>query len=192
MKQIILIGGGGHCKSVIDVIEQEAKYEIAGIIDKPELFGSKIFKYKVIGSDNDLITLAKKYNNALITVGQIKNSKLRKHLFNLAIKAGFSFPSIISPLSYVSQHATIGFGTVVMHNALINAGVVVGNNCIINSRALLEHDVCIGDFCHISTNAVVNGDVTVGEGTFFGSGSTSKEGITIDSNTFVPSGSVVK
>jgi sugar O-acyltransferase (sialic acid O-acetyltransferase NeuD family) len=192
MKKIILIGGGGHCKSVIDVIEQEAKYEIVGIVDKPELCGSKVFNYKVIGSDDDLVPFAKKYNNALITVGQIENSNLRKQLFKSALKAGFSFPSIISPLSYVSKHAKIGYGTVVMHDALINAGAVVGNNCIINSKALLEHGVFVDDFCHISTNAVVNGDVTVGKGTFFGSGSTSKEGITIAKNTFVPAGDVVK
>ena len=87
MKKIILIGGGGHCKSVIDVIEQEKRYKINGIVDKPKFLGSKILGYKVIGSDLDLEYLAKKYKNAIITVGQIKSSLVRIKLFNLANKA---------------------------------------------------------------------------------------------------------
>ena len=93
MNKIILIGGGGHCKSVIDVIEQEARFEIAGIVDKPELLGSKILGYPVIANDIDLEVLAKKYKNALITVGQIKSSLARIKLYDLVIKAGFILPS---------------------------------------------------------------------------------------------------
>ena len=42
MKQIILIGGGGHCKSCIDVIENGNKYKIRGIIDKKKKFSTKL------------------------------------------------------------------------------------------------------------------------------------------------------
>jgi len=192
MKEILLIGGGGHCKSVIDVIEQEGLYKIVGIIDKQESIGMDILGYSFIGIDSDLKFLAKKYTNALVTVGQIKSTTLRKRLFNLAFDAGFSFPVIVSPRSYVSKHASIGSGTVIMHNVLINAHATVGRNCIINTNALIEHDSKIGDFCHISTNAVINGGVSVGKETFIGSGSATKEGITISDNTFVPAGSIVK
>ena len=132
MQEIILIGGGGHCKSVIDVIEQEGLYKIVGIIDKHQVAGMDILGYSVIGTDSELKVLAKKYKNALITVGQIKSPDLRKELFNLALKAGFSFPAIISPRSYVSKHAIIGNGTVVMHNVLINANATFSdsNTCL--------------------------------------------------------------
>ena len=192
MKEIILIGGGGHCKSVIDVIEQEGLYKIVGIIDKHELLGKDILGYSVIGTDSNLKVLAKKHKNALITVGQIKSSDLRKKLFKLAFEAGFSFPTIASPRSYISRHAKIGQGSVVMHNALINAQAIVGSNCIINTNALIEHDSIIGDFCHISTNAVVNGGVTIGTGVFFGSCSSTKEGIVISENAFINAGSFIK
>ena len=143
MKNIILIGGGGHCKSVIDVIEQEKKYKISGIVDKPEFLGNKILEYEVIGNDSDLEFLTKKIKYALITVGHIKSVKLRIKLFTLAKKAGFILPSIISPLSYVSKHSKIGEGTVIMHHAIINANTLVGHNCIVNSKALIEHDCSI-------------------------------------------------
>ena len=192
MKKIILIGGGGHCKSVIDVIEQEAQFDIAGIVDKPELLGSTIFGYPVIGNDSDLESLAKKYQNALITIGQIKSSSLRIKLYDLAIKAQFLLPYIVSPNAYVSKHSKIGSGTVVMHNAIVNANASIGNNCIINSKALIEHDCFISDHCHISTNTIINGGVKIGSRCFIGSNVTTKNNITISENSFIKAGSLVK
>ena len=192
MNKIILIGGGGHCKSVIDVIEQEARFEIAGIIDKPELLGSKILGYPVIGNDSDIEILAKKYQYALVTVGQIKSPLLRIKLFDLATKAGFTLPSIISPIAYVSKHSKIGNGTVVMHHAIINANVSIGNNCIINSKALIEHDCSISNNCHISTNATINGEVKIGSKCFIGSNATIKDSTTIEENSFIKSGTLFK
>ena len=192
MNKIILIGGGGHCKSVIDVIEQEARFEIAGIIDKPELLGSKILGYPVIGNDFDLGSLAKKYQNALITVGQIKSALAKIKLYDLAIKAGFTLPSIVSPSAYISKHSKIGNGTVIMGNVIVNANVSIGDNCIINSKALIEHDCLISSHCHISTNAIINGGVTIGSKSFIGSNVTTKNNIIIKENSFIKAGSLVK
>jgi len=191
MKSIVLIGGGGHCKSVIDVIEQEGQFKIVGIVDKPELLGSNILGYSVIGNDSDLDGLAKKYQYALITVGQIKSPSLRIKLFDLATKAGFTLPSIISPNAYVSKHSFIGNGVVVMHDAIVNASVSIGDNCIINSQALVEHDCAISKHCHISTNATINGGVAVKLGCFIGSGAIIKESTTIGKNSFIKAGSLV-
>ena len=193
MNDIILIGGGGHCKSVIDVIEQEGKFKIAGIVDKPELLGSKILGYSVIGNDDDLSSLAKRYKYALITVGQIKSPDLRIELFSLASKAGFLLPSIISPRAYVSKHAVVGKGAIVMHDALINANAKIGENCIINSKALIEHDAVIENHCHISTGSIINGGTVVKCHTFFGSNSVAKENIVIEKQSVVGVGvSVMK
>ena len=192
MRKIILIGGGGHCKSAIDVIEQEGKYKIAGIIDKKNLLGSKVLGYPVIGTDIDINRLAKNYQNALITLGFIKNPTLRIKLFNLAKKAGFKLPSIVSPRAYISRHSKIGVGTIVMHNVIVNANSVIGDNCIINSKALIEHDCLISSHSHISTNVVINGGVKVGARCFIGSNVTSKNNIEIKKNSFVKAGSIVK
>lgn len=192
MKEIILIGGGGHCKSVIDVIEQEGKFQIIGIVDKLELLGVKVLGYSVIGNESDLADLSKKHRYALVTVGQIKSSSLRERLFKLAIKAGFTMPNIISPRAYVSKHAMIGQGTVIMHDVLVNANAKIGENCIINSKALIEHDAIIEDFCHIATNAVINGGAIVGQGSFLGSGVITKQGINVEKNSFIKAGSLVK
>ena len=192
MNKIILIGGGGHCKSAIDVIEQEAQFEIVGIIDKPEFLGNKVLGYEVIGNDFDLKKISNKYDYALVTVGQIASASLRIKLFNLAISLGFFLPTIVSPNAYVSKHSKIGKGTIIMHNAVINANAFIGNNCIINSKALVEHDCLIADHCHISTSATINGGVKIETQSFIGSNVTTKEDITIKKNSFVKAGSLIK
>lgn len=188
--KILLIGGGGHCHSVIDVIEQQGVYEIYGVVDVPEKVGSQVLGYQVVGNDDDLPELFQHCLNAVITVGQIKSNALRVKLFEAARTIGYRLPTIISPLAYVSPHAQIGSGTVVMHHALVNANATIGDNCIINTKALIEHDATIGSHCHIATSAVINGGVVVGENTFVGSNSTIVQESQV--TNFVKAGSLYK
>jgi sugar O-acyltransferase (sialic acid O-acetyltransferase NeuD family) len=189
-EKILLIGGGGHCHSIIDVIEQTNIYEIVGIVDTKENIGKKVLDYEIIACDDDLEELFKTCKNAIITIGHIKTNDLRKKLYKKLKSIGFNLPVIISPLAYVSKHSFIDEGTVVMHHALINANAKIGKNCIINTKALVEHDVIVEDNCHISTASVLNGGVVVKENTFFGSSATSKQETTIKG--FVKAGSLVK
>ena len=191
MNKIILIGGGGHCKSCIDVIEQQEKYQIAGIVDVPKKLHQKILDYEIIATDNDLPRLVNEYANFLITLGQIKSSEKRTRIFQTLKDAGAKLPVIISPFAYVSKHTKIGEGTTIMHHALINDGTKIGSNCIINTKALIEHDVTIGDHCHIATGAVINGGVKVGSGTFFGSNAVCKEYIKIGENVIIGCGATI-
>jgi sugar O-acyltransferase (sialic acid O-acetyltransferase NeuD family) len=188
-KQIILIGGGGHCKACIDVIEQSGEFNISGILDKQEKVGNRILDAEIIGTDDDIPKLLKTINCFLITIGHIRTAARRKALFEMLISHEAEMPVIISPYAYVSDHANIGEGTIVMHHAII-AGARVGNNCIINSKALIEHDVIIGDHCHISTGAIINGGVKVGDETFFGSGAISVHETIIPAKSFIKANSL--
>ena len=183
--ELILIGAGGHSRSCIDAIEREGKYKIAGLVGLGEEVGSSHFGYQVIATDSDLSALAKQFQYALISVGQIKSPDLRIRLYELSLAAGFTLPTIIAPTAYVSSNATVGGGTIVMHGAILNAGVVVGKNCIINTRALLEHDSQVFDHCHISTGAIINGETLIGAGSFIGSGSVIKEGVSVGAGSVV-------
>jgi sugar O-acyltransferase (sialic acid O-acetyltransferase NeuD family) len=190
--KILLLGGGGHCKSCIDVIEQEGKYEIVGILDHKKLLGQKILEYFFIGTDDDIGKFSKKGYSFLITVGQVGSSAVRKKLFSLLKENNAQIATIISPRAYISKYTTIGRGTIIMHDVLVNASVSIGENCIINTKSLIEHDTTIEDFCHISTAAVVNGGVIVKEGTFFGSNAVSKEFVETEKDAFVKAGSTFK
>jgi len=190
-EKIILIGGGGHCKSCIDVIEQAGIFRIVGIVDMPEKLHQNILGYEIIATDDDLPRLVNEYENFLITLGQIKSPKKRIRLFQTLKELGAKLPVIISPLAYVSKHAEIGDGTIIMHHALINAGAKIGSNCIINTKALIEHDAIIGDHCHIATGAIINGGVRFGSGTFFGSNAVCKEYIEIGKNAVIGCGAKI-
>ena len=191
MKEIILIGGGGHCHACIDVIENEDIYLIKGIV-LPSLENSKsILGYPVIGTDQDLPKLLKETSHALICIGQIKNFEIRKNNFELLKKYGANFPIIKSPGAYSSRHAILGEGTILMHGSIVNSNAQVGANCIINTRSLIEHDAKVEDHCHISTGAIINGGVKVGMGSFIGSGSVLKEGIEIGKRVIIGAGQTI-
>jgi len=189
---LVLIGAGGHARSCIDVIEQQDQYQIAGLVGLSEQKHIKQFGYAVIASDDELVELAKSYEFAFITIGQIQTAEHRLRVYQKAVQYGFQLPIIIAPTAHISQYASIGVGSIVMPGAIVNAGAVVGDNCIINSRALIEHDASVGDHCHISTGAILNGDVTVGAGSFIGSGCTIKESVSIGKDCLIGMGLTVR
>jgi len=189
--EIILVGGGGHCKSCIDVIETEGRFAIKGIIDLPEMFNKMILGYPVIGGDKDLQKLAEKGYNFLITLGHMGNPKRRQELFKIIKTNKGNLPVIKSPLAYISKYSKIEEGTIIMHSSIVNTGARIRENCIINTKSLVEHDVSIESNCHISTNASINGNCTIFENVFVGSSATLKNGISITNNVIIGAGAVV-
>jgi sugar O-acyltransferase (sialic acid O-acetyltransferase NeuD family) len=189
---ILLIGSGGHALSCIDVIEQESRYRIAGLIGSAKEVGKEYFGYRVIAQDEELPSLLKFYKFALVAIGGIQSQEPRMQLFQQAIQLGFEMPTVISPTAYISPHASIGIGSIVLHGAVINAGSTIGKNCIINNQALIDHGVTIGDHSHISTGSILNGDVSIGFRTFIGSGSVVKQGLTIGDDCLVGMGLSVR
>lgn len=191
MKPLLLLGGGGHCHSAIDVIEAEAQYRIVGVVLPPGDDSRPVLGYSIVGSDNDLLALLAETPRALVTVGQVKSPASRMRLFDWLKDHTAETPVVISPRAYCSRRAIIGEGSILMHDSLINANARVGVNCIVNSQALIEHDAEIGDHCHISTGARVNGGARVGSGCFIGSGAVLKEGIGIGDGAIIGAGQVV-
>ena len=189
--KLLLIGSGGHANSCVDVIEQEGKFEIAGLVGNSNQVGTRLLGYEVVGSDTDLESLFAEFEFALVTIGHIESAKSRIQLFNKIKSIGFKVPTIKSKSAYVSDHASIGDGTIVMHDVIINSGAEIGKNCIINTRSLIEHNVKVSDHCHISTGAVVNGGVQIGSGTFIGSRSVIRNNLLIGDECLVGMGTIL-
>ena len=190
MKPLILVGGGGHCKSVIEAAES-AGYSILGVLDLPEEVGKEILSTKVIGTDDDIPAYVDKAE-FVITVGFIKNPVVRIKLYNRIKEAGGKLATVIASTAHVSKYATLGEGTVVLHHAFVNADAKVGCNVILNNFVNIEHDAVIGGQCHISTGAMVNGECKVGERCFIGSQSVLANCITVGDDIIVGAGSVVR
>jgi sugar O-acyltransferase (sialic acid O-acetyltransferase NeuD family) len=192
MIPLLLIGGGGHCKACIDVIEQQRRFKIIGVVDLPPRLGDDVFGYEIIGTDDDLPRLMKETNQCFIALGQIGVGDKRASVFQKVKQSGGQLPVIVSPMAYVSASAALGEGTIVMHDAVINVGTAIGKNCIINTKALVEHDARIGNHSHIATGALINGDVTVGERSFIGSGAVVFQGCTVGNDAVIGGGQIVR
>lgn len=189
--KLILIGGGGHCKVCIDVIEQAEQFEIVGILDVAELLGTNVLDYQIIGTDQDINKYVELEYSFLITVGQIKSATLREKLFNKLRENNAEIATIVAPSAYVSEYSKIGAGSIVMNQVVINAGVTIGDNCILNNKCDIEHDSIIGNHTHISTGAIINGNCKVGNGVFVGSNATIANQIIIEDRAVIGAGSVV-
>ncbi len=189
-KPLVLVGGGGHCKSVIEAAES-AGYNILGVLDMPEEVGKEILSTKVIGTDDDIPAYVDKAE-FVITVGFIKNPATRIKLYNRIKEAGGKLATIVASTAHVSKYAEVGEGTVVLHQAFVNADAKVGCNVILNNFVNIEHDAVIGDQCHISTGAMINGECKVGNNCFIGSQSVLANCITIGDDIVVGAGSFVR
>ena len=191
-KRLVLIGGGGHCKSVLDAaLAMQAFSEI--VITDPALpKGSSILSCRVVGTD-DLLPKLKNdgFDLAFITVGNVGVYPLRKNLALKAKKLGFKFPVIIDPSATVSPTASFGSGTFIGKKAVINAEIKIGSHCIINTGAIIEHECTVGSLSHISVGAVLCGNSHVGRESFIGTGSTVIQGVKIGNRVIVGANSTV-
>jgi len=191
MEPLLLIGGGGHCKACIDVIERQGEYQIAGIIDLPGHQGETLLDYPVLGTDDDLPQLLCNNPTVLITLGFSRGSKRRQELYQQLSSYNSKLATIISPLAHVSVHARLAEGSIIMHQALVNADTRIGANTVINSQALVEHDCTIGNHCHIATGARINGGCRIGDSCQVGSGSIILPGCSVAADTQIGAGAVV-
>jgi UDP-perosamine 4-acetyltransferase len=189
--RIVLVGGGGHCKVVIDAIKKAESYNIYGIID-PALKGKEILGIPVVGDDNDLPKIFRKgIKYAFITVGSIGNCDLRKRLYEEVKDAGFKLPHIEHPNSVVSPYVEIDEGAFIAAGAIIGPGTKIGKNVIVNTNASIDHDCEIGDFVHIAPGVTLSGGIKVGEEAHIGTGATIIQYLKIGKKSFIRSGELV-
>ena len=191
-KKLLLIGGGGHCKSVLDSLFRTSQYQDIAIIDKKENIGKAILGVPVIGCDEDLMELFQQgFNYAFVTIGSIGNPEKRIKLFAEIECIGFNIPNICDATAVISNHVTMTKGIYVGKNVVINAGTTIGEGVIINTSSTVEHDCVIGQFVHIASGSVLCGEVYIGRNTHIGANSVIKQQVKIGSNSLIGMGSVV-
>lgn len=181
-ERVIVLGGGGHAKVVIDCI-QCAGDMVVGVLDDNLAIGSTVLDVPVLGKTADYRKFTDK--KFIIAIG---NNAVRRRF---AESMDVEWYTAVHPRAVVSQYAKLGTGSVVMPNAVINVGAEVGNHCIINTGAIVEHDNRIGDYVHISPAAALGGTVSIGANTHVGIGAAVKNNIQICSDTVIGAGAVV-
>ena len=189
MRKLLLIGGGGHCRSILDSLRKSGCYDRIGIIDREP---QKYAGVDLAGTDEDLPVLYRDgWTEAFISVGSVGNNELRHRLQHLAKEAGMTFPVIIDPSAILAEHVTIGEGTYVGKRAVVNEGSDIGAFSIVNTGAIIEHDCRIGSYTHVCPGAIVCGGCNLENDTLIGAGSVVKQGICIGCDVVIGAGSVV-
>lgn len=193
MRKLLLVGGGGHCRSVISALKSGGiEYEKIGIVDHKEKVGQEVSGISVVGEDNDLEQLyLQGYTDAFVTLGSIGNPQKRKQLFRKIKEIGFHVPNIIDISAVVSEDTRLGEGIFVGKGGVINSCAIVEDGCIINTSATIEHDCEIGAFVHMATGSVLCGEVRIGADTHIGANATVIQGICIGKNVIIGAGSVI-
>ena len=188
-RKILLIGGGGHCHSVLDSLLALDAFDEIGIIDNID---SSAIDIPVVGSDDDVPRLMSEgWTDAFITVGSIGNTQLRHKLYEMVKNIGLNVTTIIDPTAVIARGTDLAEGVYVGKRAVINTGSRIGTCAIINTGSIVEHDCIIGDFSHISPGTTICGQVSIGDNSHVGAGSVVRQQINIGSGVLVGAGSVV-
>ncbi|MFH1304001.1 MAG: acetyltransferase [Planctomycetota bacterium] len=192
MNSIILTGGGGHAKVLIDLITESGDYHIAGILDPVLKVGMRIKGFAVLGTDAELPTLRDQgIQHVAIAVGSVKCNLLRKTLFDRSRKFGFKIPALVHPRAIVSAGVELTEGVQVMAGAIIQTDTKIGEGTVINTGAQVDHDCHIGSQTFLSPGVILSGGVIVGDNSFIGAGAVVIQGVKIGKNAVVAAGAVV-
>lgn len=193
MERIVILGNGGHAKSLVDIIESEKRYEIAGYVVNENNSDMSNAKYPRLGGDVQLEEIFQGgITNAAVGVGYMGNSSLREKLWKQLKQIGFFLPVICDPSAVLAEDARIGEGSFIGKGSIVNANATVGKMCIINTGAIIEHDCEVEDFSHISVGSVLCGDVKVGAASFVGANATVIQGVRIGRNCTIGAGTTIR
>lgn len=163
MDKIIVIGGGGHAKIIINLLQKLKKYSILGYVDRADK--GDILGVGYLGNDDGLSHI-KSQNprcHAVIGVGQVDIKNNRREIHQRLVRLGFDLPTLISPDAIVASDVKLGQGSVVIEGAIIQPGTVIGHCAIINTGVCIDHDCRLGDFVHMAPGTVLSGGVEVGD-----------------------------
>jgi UDP-perosamine 4-acetyltransferase len=187
LRKVVIIGGGGHAKVIIDIIKLDTTVKIVGCTDK--MGRGMILNIEILGDDTILPELYNEgIHHAFVAIG---DNGLRQRLADRAIEMGFSLVNAISPNAYIADSVQLGFGVAVMAGAVIHADAQLGNYSIVSTNASVDHDCRIGKSCHIAPGCTLSGKVAVGDGTFLGTGTKVIDEISIGSQSVLGAGAVV-
>lgn len=183
-KKLLLVGAGGFGRVVLE--HASTLYDCAFVDDGD---AKTVDGIPVIGTTADIEKMFPEYKLLLVTIG---NNKLREDIYTRAAAIGYSFPNIIHPSAYVSPHAHVGSGCVILNNAVVQNNARCGDGCILNPGVELHHDSSIGHHCLIYTNSVVRSLTNVGDRVWIGSTATVSTSAIVPDDTIIPAGATYK
>lgn len=190
-RDLIVVGGGGHGKSIVRLAAAMGAYRIKGVVDPNIPASERVAGQHVLGGDDVLEKV--EHRSALLTigVGTVRSDHLRKDLFNRFRGMGYSYAVLKHPSAILAEGVVLSDGSQIMAGAIVQTDAFIGENAIINTAAVIEHDCRIGSHCHVATGAVLGGGVVVGECSMVGMGARVLPGVKVGCRATIGAGAVV-
>lgn len=190
---VLIFGGGGHGKAVIDLLRVLPGYRPAGVIDDALAPGTSILGVPVLGASATLAEVfAGGIRAAVNAVGAVADVPFREVIFERLAKVGFTFPTLVHPTAYVEPSARLADGVQLFPHAYAGSDAEIGFGVILNIGVTVAHDCKIGRASNISPGAMLAGAVTVGARVLIGMGATVNIGVQIGDGARVGNGATVK
>jgi sugar O-acyltransferase (sialic acid O-acetyltransferase NeuD family) len=190
---VVVYGGGGHAKAVIELIEAEGKYSVAGILDDSLPLGSTLLGKPVLGGGEALLHLKERGIGQVVNaVGGITDIHPRLAIYDRILAAGLTVPDVVHPRAWVEKSAQLHGGAQILCNTYVGSDNRIGFGCLMNVGVILSHDCVLGDFVNLSPGAILAGNVQVGPRTRIGMGVTINLGIHVGSDVRIGNSAVIK
>ncbi|QDV17399.1 Putative acetyltransferase EpsM [Gimesia panareensis] len=189
---VILLGGGGHARVLIDLLLESGTCSLSGILDPELAIGSQVKGVPVLGTDKELPALREQgIGHAVVAVGSTRSTQLRRTLFEQVRELGFQQPALVHPSAILSPSVSLAEGVQVMAGAIIQTETRLGAGVVVNTGARIDHDCEIRQHAFLAPGVILSGGVTVGENAFLGAGAVVIQGRHIGANAVVAAGAVV-
>jgi len=190
MKRLIIIGSGGHCRAVLEILSTTSTPQPDLIYD----LGKPVLNEHILGipvlelPSDEQVSISKKETSYILAIG---NNFERKKYYIKLIEMGCNLLSVISPLAKISENAKMGNALVIAPFVFVGPNSEIGNNVILNTASVVEHESVIGDHCHLAPRSVICGRVTLGDNSFLGANATIIDKIKVPKNSIIGAGSVI-
>ncbi len=190
---VIVYGGGGHGKAVIDLLRAVGGYTLIGVVDDGRQPGEAVLDSNVLGGESALAILKDAgCKQAVNAVGGIGAMSSRISVFGRLRTAGFDFPTLIHPSAVIEPSAELGDGVQIFPHAYVGSEAKLGFGCIVNTGAIVSHDCVLADYVNLAPGAIVAGAVRIGEGTLIGMGVTINLNVRVGAAARVGNGATIK
>jgi sugar O-acyltransferase (sialic acid O-acetyltransferase NeuD family) len=191
-ESIFVVGAAGHAKVIIDIIERQEAWRIAGLIDTYKAPGTEVMDYEVLGPEDRLPDFVAQYRvtRAIVAIG---DNRIRRRMAQRirTIAPQMTFITAIHPSAHIGREVQIGEGVAIMAGATVNSGTVIGEFCFVNTNASVDHDNILEPFSCVQPNAATGGNVRLGAASVLAMGVNVIQGINIGADTIVGAGATV-
>jgi sugar O-acyltransferase (sialic acid O-acetyltransferase NeuD family) len=188
MQRLLVIGAGGHGRSVAEAALASGAYHLTGFLDDAYPSLSTVLGFPVQGTSADLAVLGDGIDAGIVAIG---NAALRERLFVQLGLSGLARVTVIHPSAVVSPSTVIGAGCTIMAGAIIGTEARLGDGVIVNCGAVVDHHCQVEDFCHLGVKAAMAGGAVLRRGAWLQAGATLGYGAVVDVGAVVASGEVV-